>query len=60
MPSNFKKKYSQGLEPMTPSFTLHSSTTELLKLCLEDLAELNYVTRAKILFPEKTSEFFLS
>jgi hypothetical protein len=36
------QKYLTGLEPMTPSFELHSSATELLNLSLENTAELWY------------------
>ena len=40
LPHTILQKYQLGLEPMTPRFTFHSSTTELLQLCLDDPAEL--------------------
>jgi hypothetical protein len=38
----FLQKYLLGLEPMTPTFALHSSTTKLQNLCIGDTAELKY------------------
>jgi hypothetical protein len=38
----FLQNYLLALEPMTPTFALHSSTTKLLNLCLGDTAELKY------------------
>jgi hypothetical protein len=43
---------------MTPTFALHSSTTELLNLCLGYTAELNNEL-AKSVFPEKNSGILL-
>jgi hypothetical protein len=34
--------YPSGLEPITPTFALHSSTTEQQSLCLGDKAEVRH------------------